>query len=82
MSRMKEEYEREILIIDRSDGSGDVLARSSAATLADDLVFLFGADPAESPQVLDACLAISDAYAGDGDVSEPASLLGIELRRA
>lgn len=81
MGRMKEAYERTISIIDYSDGSGDVLARTSIASMADDLIFLFDASREECPKVYDAIIELSEAYVDGGDWATPADFLCIGLRQ-
>lgn len=82
MGVMKNEaHTRNIQVIDHSDGSGDIIAVTSVATLADDLIFLYDADPKECPKVYDYCIALARAYADGDDRTEYEDFLGIELRR-
>lgn len=83
MSYMKDAYTRSISVIDHTDGSGDVIAKTSVATLADDLIFLFGTGPddTECPKVYESCVRLAEAYANGDPCDEYESFLGIELRR-
>ena len=83
MGAMKEEYAlRNISVIDHTDGSGDVIAMTSVATLFDDLVFLFGTGPddTECPKVYEACRELAKAYADGDPCDEYTDFLRIELR--
>ena len=83
MSTMKDAYTRNISVIDHTDGSGDVIARTSVATLAEDLVFLFDAKPDDEdcPKGYGACIGLAEAYAQGEPCDAYESCLGVELRR-
>lgn len=77
------DYVRDISILDWSDSSGDVIARTCVATMAEDLLFLFGTGPddTECPKVYESCVKVADAYAKGEPYGEYADFLRIEFRR-
>lgn len=77
----KDDFTRNIQVIDWSDSSGDVIAVTSRATLLEDLLFLYDSKPGDDcPLVYDACVKLAGAYANGDDYSEPSDFLRIELR--
>lgn len=79
----RDDYIRNISVVDWSDSSGDVIARTCVATMAEDLLFLFGtgSDDTECPKVYEACVKVADAYAKGEPYDEYADFLRIEFRR-
>ena len=78
----REDYIRNIRVIDYSDSSGAVIARTCRATLVEDLLFLFstGPDDSECPKVYESCLALAEAYLNGESYETPAEFLRIDLR--